>query len=149
MYDSLFYRVKQTVYKWWCVVYKPVYKLMHHGYWPAEKEPYYVPPEEKAKQVLPEEETSKIEQEKIPTAKNTSEPTEIAEDVSANVALKAQEILDRLAKEAAEDEASKQAEIAAARKKADQEAIAASIISNQRDISKYISTGMANRENNK
>lgn len=46
IYKGFFFtRVKQTVYKWWCVVYKPVYKLVHHGNWPEEKEPGYVPPE--------------------------------------------------------------------------------------------------------
>lgn len=45
IYKGFFFtRVKQTVYKWWCVVYKPVYKLVHHGHWPEEKEPGYVPP---------------------------------------------------------------------------------------------------------
>ncbi len=38
---GFFYKARQTVYKWWCVVYKPAYKLFHQGYWPAEKEPYY------------------------------------------------------------------------------------------------------------
>lgn len=40
MYDNLIVRAKRTVYKWWCIVYKPMYKLVHHGYWPNEKEPY-------------------------------------------------------------------------------------------------------------
>lgn len=45
IYKGFFFtRVRQTVYKWWCVVYKPVYKLVHHGNWPEEKEPGYVPP---------------------------------------------------------------------------------------------------------
>lgn len=45
IYKGFFFtRIKQTVYKWWCVIYKPVYKLMHHGNWPEEKEPGYVPP---------------------------------------------------------------------------------------------------------
>lgn len=50
---TLGYRARQTVYKWWCVIYKPVYKLCHHGNWPEEKEPFYklnnaatIPPEE-------------------------------------------------------------------------------------------------------
>lgn len=45
IYKGFFFtRIKQTVYKWWCVIYKPVYKLVHHGDWPEEKEPGYVPP---------------------------------------------------------------------------------------------------------
>lgn len=45
IYKGFFFtRVKRTVYKWWCVIYKPVYKLVHHGNWPEEKEPGYVPP---------------------------------------------------------------------------------------------------------
>ncbi len=41
--NNFYTRTKQTVYKWWCVIYKPVYKLFHKGYWPDEKEPYYTP----------------------------------------------------------------------------------------------------------
>lgn len=41
--NNFYIRAKQTVYKWWCVIYKPVYKLFHNGYWPDEKEPYYTP----------------------------------------------------------------------------------------------------------
>ncbi len=45
IYKGFFFtRIKRTVYKWWCVIYKPVYKLIHHGNWPEEKEPGYVPP---------------------------------------------------------------------------------------------------------
>ena len=39
MYDNFLFRAKRTVYKWWCIVYKPVYKLIHNGEWPEEKEP--------------------------------------------------------------------------------------------------------------
>ena len=39
MYDNFIFRIKRTVYKWWCVVYKPVYRLIHDGNWPASKEP--------------------------------------------------------------------------------------------------------------
>lgn len=47
IYKGFFFtHVKRTVYKWWCVIYKPVYKLIHHGDWPKEKEPGYVPPRE-------------------------------------------------------------------------------------------------------
>lgn len=45
IYKGFFFtRIRRTVYKWWCVIYKPVYKLTHHGNWPEEKEPGYVPP---------------------------------------------------------------------------------------------------------
>lgn len=37
MYDNFLFRAKRTVYKWWCIVYKPVYKLIHNGEWPEEK----------------------------------------------------------------------------------------------------------------
>ena len=40
MYENFVIKAKRTVYKWWCVVYQPVYKLIHHGYWPNEKDPY-------------------------------------------------------------------------------------------------------------
>lgn len=42
-WNNFYIRAKQTVYKWWCVIYKPAYKLFHQGYWPQEKEPYYTP----------------------------------------------------------------------------------------------------------
>lgn len=43
--NNFIYKARQTVYKWWCVVYKPVFKLVHHGYWPNEKNPYVVFPD--------------------------------------------------------------------------------------------------------
>ena len=36
MYDNFLFRAKRTVYKWWCIVYKPVYKLIHNGEWPED-----------------------------------------------------------------------------------------------------------------
>ncbi len=134
MNDGFFYRAKQTVYKWWCIIYKPVYKLIHHGYWPEEKEPYYVPePKPEIPSVTPES----------PSAQ--PDTADVAD--SDNSALRAQEILDRLNREAAEEEAKKQAEIDAARKKAEEDARLASILkSTRRDISQYINEGMANRE---
>ena len=165
MYDNFFYKAKQTVYKWWCVIYKPVYKLTHHGYWPAEKEPYYIPPEEKQQQQLASQMTKQISDTEAEisledtTAKDTvsvaptnnttssndnpSNTGESAEDAAA----RAKEIMDRLNREAAEDEAKKQAEIEAARQKAaEQDRLNSILKSTQRDISQYISEGMAHRE---
>lgn len=154
MNDSFLYRAKQTVYKWWCVIYKPVYKLTHHGYWPAEKEPYYVPPKESATpainpDVQPEdislsfEDTTDNKAPDSPVSTNDASPSQTSDDA----AKRAQEILDRLNKEAAADEAKKQAEIDAARRKAEEDAKLASILkSTQRDISQYINEGMASRD---
>ncbi len=165
MYDNFFYKAKQTVYKWWCVIYKPVYKLTHHGYWPAEKEPYYIPPVEKQQQQLAsqmakqisdteteislEDTTTKDTVSVAPTNDTTSindsssSKSESAEDAAA----RAKEIMDRLNREAAEDEAKKQAEIEAARQKAaEQDRLNSILKSTQRDISQYISEGMAHRD---
>lgn len=154
MNDSFFYRAKQTVYKWWCVIYKPVYKLTHHGYWPEEKEPYYVPPKESVTpainpDVKPEdislslEDTTDSKSPNTPVSTNDASPSQTSDDA----AKRAQEILDRLNKEAAADEAKKQAEIDAARRKAEEDAKLASILkSTQRDISQYINEGLASRD---
>ena len=47
MYDNFLFRAKRTVYKWWCIVYKPVYKLIHNGEWPEEKEPHICLPNQR------------------------------------------------------------------------------------------------------
>lgn len=156
MNDSFFYRAKQTVYKWWCVIYKPVYKLVHHGYWPAEKEPYYVPPEKLQTPdtpiLAPDVEPDNISLDLGDTNDNpvsdspVQEPSKV-QSTTDDAAKRAQEILDRLNKEAAAEAAKKQAEIEIARKKADEDARVASILkSTQHDISQYINEGMANRE---
>lgn len=193
---GFFYNVRQTVYKWWCVVYKPAYKLFHHGYWPAEKEPYYAVNQAK----LAEEEAERLAQvaysqqeqseldipsdidaqelaSKIMSSKqgnidalvaNTpsaqsctdtnSSNTEPEVDLSAvdtDALARANEIMARLASEAAEDEAKKQAEIDAAKAKAREEEEAAkakaaedarlaSILQSTKvDISAYIEEGKA------
>lgn len=59
IYGSFIYKVKQTVYKWWCVVYKPVYKLTHNGYFPPEKEPDNKYPSE------PDNANSEVDQQKL------------------------------------------------------------------------------------
>lgn len=165
MYDNFFYKARQTVYKWWCVIYKPVYKLTHHGYWPAEKEPYYVPPEEKQQQQLAsqmakqisdteaeislEDTTAKDTVSVAPTNNTTSsnDNPSIKGESAEDAAARAKEIMDRLNREAAEDEAKKQAEIEAARQKAaEQDRLNSILKSTQRDISQYISEGMAHRE---
>lgn len=165
MYDNFFYKARQTVYKWWCVIYKPVYKLTHHGYWPAEKEPYYIPPEEKQQQQLAsqmakqisdteaeislEDTTAKDTVSVAPTNNTTSsnDNPSIKGESAEDAAARAKEIMDRLNREAAEDEAKKQAEIEAARQKAaEQDRLNSILKSTQRDISQYISEGMAHRE---
>lgn len=179
--NNFYIRAKQTVYKWWCVIYKPVYKLFHNGYWPDEKEPYYTPKPEHTdtpetvdenKRLLAEQMARQIGtgnqqnvdsiilsavqitqnvEEHIDEASSAStapeakteveaEPPQTSEDVMA----KAQEIMERLAREAAEDEAKKQAEIDAARQKAmEQEQLASIMKANERDISIYIEEGKA------
>ena len=132
---------------------------MHHGYWPAEKEPYYVPPEEKNKQQLASQMADEAlagnlqdivtdispEEEIQPTATDipVEEPQINADDDSI---ARANEIMARLAREAAADEAKKQAEIDAARKKADEDARLASILKSTKvDISGFINEGLASR----
>lgn len=150
-YNSIFYKAKRTVYKWWCVVYKPVYKLVHNGYFPPEKEPDNLYP--KSRPVSVDEDTmidSQVNNEAFDRDKALAEQTvrEMAEkimkknavDISEYIEegkanqkkevkaeesnattdnddalLRAQEIIDRLNREAAEDEAKKQAEIDAAK----------------------------------
>ncbi|MBR3834676.1 MAG: hypothetical protein IKJ73_10170 [Lachnospiraceae bacterium] len=144
---GFFYNVRQTVYKWWCVVYKPAYKLFHHGYWPNEKEPYYQANQAKVAQ----QEAEKLAQaattdaqdlaDKILSSKqgnvdalvaNTPVKTKPSEapnepeaepeidlsQVDPDALARANEIMARLASEAAADEAKKQAEIDAAKAKA-------------------------------
>ncbi len=144
---GFFYKVKQTVYKWWCVVYKPTYKLFHKGYWPAEKEPYYemqmaiardeqvaklaqaanVDAEDLASSILSSKQenidtmvanTAPLKQVSNVAPQSEEEPDVDLSQVDPEALSKANEILARLASEAAADEAKKQAEIDAARKKA-------------------------------
>ena len=157
MYDNFFYRAKQTVYKWWCVIYKPVYKLTHHGYWPAEKEPYYIPPEEK-KQEIQEGNGEDILKNAISESNTDSSSNTVSSDILANESsdtnnedseARTKEIMDRLAKEAAAEQAKKQAEIDAARRKADEDARLASILKSTKvDITEFINEGMAHRNDN-
>lgn len=210
MYDNnnFFSRVKGTVYKWWCVVYKPVYKLMHHGYWPQEKEPYYIPnnqsqgltanePQElppsqeltqsssdqqdqtlsQQQRLLAEQMAKEITQknqhhidelvtdteeldltpdETLPqndtvSPSNSEEAQEIdTSNVDDDVLSRANEIMARLAREAAEDEEKKQAEIDKAKQDAETNARLASIMkANQIDISAYIEEGKAHQNDNK
>ena len=185
-YKNFFFtRLKQTVYKWWCVVYRPVYKLTHHGYWPEEKEPGYVPPENKEPDHMPpntnetvspnpqtSEDTSDIisrvlnekqnnlnktiasahmEQTSEPTS-DSSQPDSVWDDsvdtsnMSSESVDLAKEIMERLAREAAEDEAKKQAEINKARAAAaEKERLDEIMRSNQVDISRYIEEGKASQ----
>lgn len=143
------YKARQTVYKWWCVVYKPTYKLFHHGYWPAEKEPYYQMNQAKAISEEPAVTSDNTTPDTISNAEdlanqilkskqgnvddmvaNTSpikaqEETDSSSEqevdlstVDPDALSRANEIMARLAAEAASDEAKKQAEIDAAKAKA-------------------------------
>ncbi|MBE5943738.1 MAG: hypothetical protein E7258_02345 [Lachnospiraceae bacterium] len=90
----------------------------------------------------PAKESSSISSTDSSTAQTTS-PTESSDDAAA----RAKEIMDRLNREAAEDEAKKRAEIEAARRKAEEQDRLNSILkSTQRDISQYITEGMAHRD---
>lgn len=157
---TFFYNIKRTVYKWWCVVYKPVYKLTHHGYWPQEKEPYYIPPQKPGDTPQASENVSEAS---VPAAEfNTASPADNLSDrlssdsLQDNTAdsgrqddslIRANEVLRRLEAEAAMDEAKKQAEIRDARKKAEENERLASILKSTRvDITGYINQGIANRE---
>lgn len=156
LYDNFFIKAKQTVYKWWCIVYKPVYKLIHHGDWPAEKEPGYKPPvEDKTQKELAAKMADEIMSGKqdsvndlvqqaanMPVEPEEKEPEIDLSKVDADALARAQEIMDRLNKEAAEDEAKKQSEIDKAKKQAEeQERLAAIMKANQVDISAFIEEG--------
>lgn len=186
--NSFFTRVRQTVYKWWCVVYKPAYKLFHHGYWPQEKEPYYSASAAKAEtgepaaaettqtdeaRALAEKMAQQIQagrqrniddlvhsSDNASTEDNASaapaepeaavqttpetEPEADLSNVDNDTLSKANEIMARLAREAAEDEAKKQAEIdAAKRESAEQERLASILKATKPDISMYIEEGKA------
>lgn len=183
---GFFYNIRQTVYKWWCVVYKPAYKLFHHGYWPAEKEPYYqadlakqedtstvsqptestdatntssLNAQDLANQILSSKQgnvdamvanTTPLKQETSGADKTTSEEPEIdLSKVDADALARANEIMARLAAEAAADEAKKQAEIDAAKAKAREDEMLASILKSTKvDISAFIEEGKAQRQDN-
>ena len=154
-YNNFFIKAKQTVYKWWCVIYKPVYKLTHNGYWPAEKEPGYTPPAEDSKQKeLAAQMATQIMATKqdsvndlvLQAAGGNDEPDFDTSNVDADTLARAEEIMARLNREAAEDEAKKQAEIDQAKqdamKAADEQARLAEIMkANQVDISAFIAEG--------
>ena len=172
MYDNFIMRAKRTVYKWWCLVYKPVYVLIYHN-WPEEKDPYVRYPESKpgksdadtavnvdtqpvsaapdpvpdaqhpptdtlasqTAQVFPAAETSALAEDEIPAG------------VDDDVLARANEIMARLNREAAEDEAKKNREIEAAREKADEQARLAAILkANERNIDAFIQEGLSSRQ---
>ncbi len=182
-YDSFGYKFQQTVYKWWCVVYRPAYKLVHKGYWPEEKEPFYAAnkaKEEEAKKTAlaaslaaearysqsvadTVEKTlaeSKVSQPVAPTPAPSVEPVkeatpdasadEIPADVSSDVLDRANEIMARLAREAAEDEAKKQNQIDEAKRKAmEQQRLDEILNSTKVDISSYIEQGKSLEQHDK
>lgn len=162
--DNFFIRAKRSVYKWWCIVYKPVYKLTHKGYWPKEKDPYYKPDNQNhAQQKLAEQMAMQVIQEnqhnidKIishtedispnpPKQTTPIEPEIDTSNIDTDVLNRANEILDRLAREANEDELKKQAEIEKAKLEAqNNERIASIMKANQIDISTYIEQGKAHQ----
>lgn len=191
MSDNFFISTKRTLYKWWCVVYKPAYQLFHHGYWPEEKNPYMRYPSPNvpntpvndssmqlaqvmAAQIL---ETNKQNQHSVDdiirsvevyqpvtekptpqvatplqdTTTTNSSPVSEAADVSnseipANVdddvLARANAIMERLNKEAADDAAKKQKEIDKAKAFAsEQERLATIMKANSVDIEEFIEEG--------
>ena len=186
MYDNFLFRAKRTVYKWWCIVYKPVYKLTHNGNWPMEKQPEvkYAAPKQ-APQPAPLDaqaladavlDTNRQSQHNIddlvseaahmstaateaaPMASTSSDkaqplmnnpdsalnPDEIPTGVDDDVLARANEIMARLNREAAEDEEKKQREIEAAKEKAaEQERLAAILKSTERNIDAFIQEGLS------
>ena len=177
---SFAYRIKRTVYKWWCVVYCPVYKLTHNGQWPEEKNPDNKYPITKpaptddyaarlAHDIIEEQqpdiesmilsasednssstatEVEAVVPSQTPPVQATSdvqaeaEPEVDLSTVDADTLNRANEIMERLAREAAEDEAKKQREIEEAKKKAlEQETLAKIMNANKVDITSYIEEG--------
>ena len=172
MYDNFIMRAKRTVYKWWCLVYKPVYVLIYHN-WPEEKDPYVRYPESKPGK--PDADTSvNVDTQPVsaapdpaPDAQHTPTDTlasqtasvfpaaetsahaedEIPAGVDDDVLARANEIMARLNREAAEDEAKKNREIEAAREKADEQARLAAILkANERNIDAFIQEGLSSRQ---
>lgn len=186
MYDNFLFRAKRTVYKWWCIVYKPVYKLIHSGEWPEEKEPdvkYAAPTKPSQSETLDAQaladavlDTNRQSQHNIddlvseaahmstaateaaPMASTSSDkaqplmnnpdsalnPEEIPAGVDDDVLARANEIMARLNREAAEDEEKKQREIEAAKEKAaEQERLAAILKSTERNIDAFIQEGLS------
>lgn len=159
--------IRRNIYKWWCVVYKPVFKLFHEGRWPMEKEPAYVFATTEVQEAMQAQNTttpdlSSItnEEDSETAVDNTSnsnegefsslDSSEIPADVDDDVLSRANEIMARLNQEAAEDEAKKQGEIDKARAQADYDARIAEIMhANSRDseVHSYIETGLHNRNN--
>ena len=175
MYDNFLFRAKRTVYKWWCIVYKPVYKLIHNGEWPEEKEPdvkYAAPTKPSQPETLDAQalanavlDTNRQSQHNIddlvseaahmsaePTAftpdtgstASALNPEEIPAGVDDDVLARANEIMARLNREAAEDEEKKQREIEAAKEKAiEQERLAAILKSTERNSDAFIQEGLS------
>lgn len=181
MYDNFLFRAKRTVYKWWCIVYKPVYRLIHNGEWPEEKDPHvkYAAPKRSAQpaaldaqalanavldtnrqsqhniddlvssaaHMSAEQAASPPVTEAEPGINSTGaalNPEEIPADVDDDVLARANEIMARLNREAAEDEAKKQHEIEAAKEKAaEQERLAAILKSTERNIDAFIQEGLS------
>ncbi len=183
MYDNFIFRIKRTVYKWWCVVYKPVYRLIHDGNWPASKEPSVRYPDTQPStqetgldaQALADAvlDTNRQSQHSVDdmifeASKHTSDVAQaitpvqtshteasvqetsaldsdaIPADVDDDVLARANEIMARLNREAAEDEEKKQREIDAAKKQAaEQERLAEILKSNERNIDAFIQEGLS------
>lgn len=174
MYFNFVIKAKRTVYKWWCVVYKPVYKLTHNGIWPQEKDPYVKYPtnterddlqkqmaqtmaaqilESNGNQQSVDDIIQSVEQEK-PKATTKPAPTmsnlntdEIPANVDDDVLARANEIMARLNREAADDAAKKQAEIDKARAYAlEQDKLASIMKANRLDIEAYIEEGRSKQQ---
>jgi hypothetical protein len=156
--DSFIIYAKRTVYKWWCVVYKPVYKLTHNGRWPEEKNPDNVYP--RSVPAASPDEISELAEQAAKAVDNVVNLSETGKkywtddedvdltNVDENTIDRASEIMDRLAREAAEDEAKKQAEIEDAKKQArEKEKLDMIMMANKVDITPFIEEGKAHRAN--
>ena len=169
MYDNFLFRAKRTVYKWWCIVYKPVYKPDVKYAAPTKpSQPETLDAQALADAVL---DTNRQSQHNIddlvseaahmssePTASapavnaepdisstnSALDPEEIPAGVDDDVLARANEIIARLNREAAEDEEKKQREIEAAKEKAaEQERLAAILKSTERNIDAFIQEGLS------
>lgn len=164
-FNSFIYSARRTVYKWWCVVYKPVYKLTHQGYWPNEKEPYMVFPDKSTQNEQTENQTdveTASSDSEIPTANDdfhtaktedfneaplSDHEQEIIANADDDALRRANEIMERLAREASADDEKKQNEIRRAREQAAEQEMLANIMNaNKVDIESFIEEGKNKRD---
>ena len=125
MYDNFLFRAKRTVYKWWNID-DLVSEAAHMSAEPTASAP--------AVNAEPD----------ISSTNSALDPEEIPAGVDDDVLARANEIMARLNREAAEDEEKKQREIEAAKEKAaEQERLAAILKSTERNIDAFIQEGLS------